>query len=114
MTDQITSLLQKISLYDKKSNHDISSNQSESENSKKLTMSNVDENYFHIKLRRLFGSTVESSFSHVEIELTKFFQDVQTFLDWVVEQKGLDVLKSNKQANKKTPILFTNHKACMD
>ena len=89
MTDQGTSLLQKLSLYEGYSNPNVSSNQSESQNSKKLTVSTVDEDYFHIKLRRLFGSSVESSFRNMEIELNKFFEDVKKFLDWLLEQKGI-------------------------
>ena len=96
MTDQVTSLLQKLSLYEGYSNPNVSSNQSESQNSKKLTVSNVDEDYFHIKLRRLFGSSVESSFRNVEIELNKFFEDVKKFLDWLLEQKGIAEKKSKE------------------
>ena len=51
MTEKITSLLEKLSLYEGYSNSSASSNQTESQNSKKMTLSTVDEDYFHIKLR---------------------------------------------------------------
>ena len=95
MTETIKPLLEKLSLYEGLSNSNISSNQTESENSKKMTLSTVDEDYFHIKLRRLFGSSVESSFRNVEIKLDNFFQDAKKFLGWVVKQKGIDEKKSN-------------------
>ena len=95
MTEKITSLLEKLSLYEGYSNSSASSNQTESQNSKKMTLSTVDEDYFHIKLRRLFGSSVESSFRNVEIKLDNFFQDAKKFLGWVVKQKGIDEKKSN-------------------
>ena len=95
MTEKITSLLEKLSLYEGYSNSSASSNQTESQNSKKMTLSTVDEDYFHIKLRRLFGSSVESSFRNVEIKLDNFFQDAKNFLGWVVKQKGIDEKKSN-------------------
>lgn len=89
MTDQISSLLSKVSAYEESSNSNTSSNKTESKNSKKLTETKVDEDYFHIKLRKLFHSSVESSFKKMEIYLKDFFQDAQKFLDWVVEQKGI-------------------------
>ena len=48
MTDQISSLLQQVSIYNEFSNPSStsSSNQTESQNSKKLKESNVDENIF--------------------------------------------------------------------
>jgi hypothetical protein len=95
MTETIKPLLEKLSLYEGYSNSNVSSNQTESENSKKMTLSTVDEDYFHIKLRRLFKSPVENSFRNVEIKLDHFFQDVKIFLGWVVEQKGIDKKKSN-------------------
>ena len=95
MTETIKPLLEKLSLYEGYSNSNISSNQTESENSKKMTLSTVDEDYFHIKLRRLFKSPVENSFRNVEIKLINFFDDVKIFLGWVVEQKGIDEKKSN-------------------
>ena len=106
MTEQITSLLQKLSLYEGYSNsNSTSSNKSESQNSKKLTESTVDEDYFHIKLRRLFRSSVESSFRNVEIEINKFFQDAKIFLDWVVEQKGVAEKKSKEMMEEITDKL---------
>ena len=95
MTETIKPLLEKLSLYEGYSNSNVSSNQTESENSKKMTLSTVDEDYFHIKLRRLFKSPVENSFRNVEIKLINFFEDVKIFFGWVVEQKGIDKKKSN-------------------
>ena len=100
MTETIKPLLEKLSLYEGLSNSNISSNQTESENSKKMTLSTVDEDYFHIKLRRLFGSSVGSSFRNVEIKLDNFFEDVKIFLGWVEEQKGIDKKKSNDMIKK--------------
>ena len=100
MTETIKPLLEKLSLYEGLSNSNISSNQTESENSKKMTLSTVDEDYFHVKLRRLFKSPVENSFRNVEIKLDHFFQDVKIFLGWVVEQKGIDKKKSNDMIKK--------------
>ena len=100
MTEKITSLLEKLSLYEGYSNSSASSNQTESQNSKKMTLSTVDEDYFHIKLRRLFKSPVENSFRNVEIKLINFFEDVKIFLVWVVEQKGIDKKKSNDMIKK--------------
>ena len=100
MTEKITSLLEKLSLYEGYSNSSASSNQTESQNSKKMTLSTVDEDYFHIKLRRLFKSPVENSFRNVEIKLINFFEDVKIFLGWVVEQKGIDKKKSNDMIKK--------------
>ena len=100
MTETIKPLLEKLSLYEGLSNSNISSNQTESENSKKMTLSTVDEDYFHIKLRRLFKSPVENSFRNVEIKLNNFFEDVKIFLGWVVEQKGIDKKKSNDMIKK--------------
>ena len=95
MTETIKPLLEKLSLYEGLSNSNVSSNHTESENSKKMTLSTVDEDYFHIKLRRLFKSPVENSFRNVEIKLINFFDDVKIFLGWVLEQKGIDKKKSN-------------------
>ncbi len=100
MTETIKPLLEKLSLYEGYSNSNVSSNHTESENSKKMTLSTVDEDYFHIKLRRLFKSPVENSFRNVEIKLAHFFQDVKIFLGWVVEQKGIDKKKSNDMIKK--------------
>ena len=100
MTETIKPLLEKLSLYEGYSNSNVSSNQTESQNSKKMTLSTVDEDYFHIKLRRLFKSPVENSFRNVEIKLEYFFQDVKIFLGWVVEQKGIDKKKSNDMIKK--------------
>ena len=100
MTEKITSLLEKLSLYEGYSNSSASSNQTESQNSKKMTLSTVDEDYFHVKLRRLFKSPVENSFRNVEIKLINFFDDVKIFLGWVVEQKGIDKKKSNDMIKK--------------
>ena len=100
MTEQISSLLRKVSLYEEPSNpSSTSSNQSESQNSKKLKQSTVDENYFHIKLRRLFNSPLESSFRNVEIDLNVFLQDVKQFLDWVKKQKQISEEESKKKMN---------------
>ena len=100
MTEKITSLLEKLSLYEGYSNSSASSNQTESQNSKKMTLSTVDEDYFNIKLRRLFKSPVENSFRNVEIKLYNFFVDVKIFLGWVLEQKGIDKKKSNDMIKK--------------
>lgn len=100
MTETIKPLLEKLSLYEGLSNSNVSSNHTESENSKKMTLSTVDEDYFHIKLRRLFKSPVENSFRNVEIKLINFFEDVKIFLGWVVEQKGIDKKKSNDMIKK--------------
>ena len=95
MTETIKPLLEKLSLYEGYSNSNASSNQTGTQNSKKMTLSTVDEDYFHINLRRLFGSSVENSFRNVEIKLYNFFEDVKIFLGWVLEQKGIDKKKSN-------------------
>ena len=100
MTETIKPLLEKLSLYEGLSNSNVSSNHTESENSKKMTLSTVDEDYFHVKLRRLFKSPVENSFRNVEIKLINFFDDVKIFLGWVVEQKGIDKKKSNDMIKK--------------
>ena len=46
MTETIKPLLEKLSLYEGYSNSSASSNQTESQNSKKMTLSTVDEDYF--------------------------------------------------------------------
>jgi hypothetical protein len=98
-TDKISSLLHNISLYEELKSYTSSSNQSESQNSKKLNESTVDEKYFHIKLMKLLGITKESSFSNVKIELKSFFNDIEKFLDWVKKEKGINENKALEMIN---------------
>ena len=108
-TDKISSLLHNISLYEELKSYTSSSNQSESQNSKKLNESTVDEKYFHIKLMKLLGITKESSFSNVKIELKSFFNDIEKFLDWVKKEKGINENKALEMINE-IKILLNNNK----
>lgn len=97
MSNQITSLLQKLSIYNEPSNaSSTSSNLNESKNSPKLKESNVNENYFHLKIRRLLNSSVEDSFRNVKIVIKSFFEDVKIFLKWVKEKNGISQKESEE------------------
>ena len=88
-TDDIATLLGKISTYQENQFLSSSSNNSESQNSNELKVSTVDEKYFHLKLKKLLCLPTESSFSNVNISLNVFFKDVERFLNWVISKKGI-------------------------
>ena len=88
-TDDIATLLGKISTYQENQFLSSSSNNSESQNSNKIKGSTIDEKYFHLKLKKLLCLPTESSFSNVNISLNVFFKDVERFLNWVISKKGI-------------------------
>ena len=89
-TDDIATLLAKISTYQENQFLSSSSNNSESQNSNKIKGSTIDEKYFHLKLKKLLCLPTESSFSNVNISLNVFFKDVERFLNWVISEKGIN------------------------
>ena len=89
-TDDIATLLGKISTYQENQFLSSSSNNSESQNSNKIKGSTIDEKYFHLKLKKLLCLPTESSFSNVNISLNVFFKDVERFLNWVISKKGIN------------------------
>jgi len=89
-TDDIATLLAKISTYQENQFLSSSSNNSESQNSNKIKGSTIDEKYFHLKLKKLLCLPTESSFSNVNISLNVFFKDVERFLNWVISKKGIN------------------------
>ena len=88
-TDDIATLLAKISTYQENQFLSSSSNNSEPQNSNKIKGSTIDEKYFHLKLKKLLCLPTESSFSNVNISLNVFFKDVERFLNWVISKKGI-------------------------
>jgi hypothetical protein len=88
-TDDIATLLAKISTYQENQFLSSSSNNSESQNSNKIKGSTIDEKYFHLKLKKLLCLPTESSFTNVNISLNVFFKDVERFLNWVISKKGI-------------------------
>ena len=88
-TDDIATLLGKISTYQENQFLSSSSNNSESQNSNELKGSTVDEKYFHLELKKLLHLPTESSFSNINISLNVFFKDVERFLNWVISKKGI-------------------------
>ena len=89
-TDDIATLLAKISTYQENQFLSSSSNNSESQNSNKIKGSTIDEKYFHLKLKKLLCLPTESSFTNVNISLNVFFKDVERFLNWVISKKGIN------------------------
>ena len=88
-TDDIATLLGKISTYQENQFLSSSSNNSESQNSNELKGSTVGEKYFHLELNKLLHLPTESSFSNINISLNIFFKDVERFLNWVISKKGI-------------------------
>ena len=89
-TDDIATLLAKISTYQENQFLSSSSNNSESQNSNKIKGSTIDEKYFFLKLKKLLCLPTESSFTNVNISLNVFFKDVERFLNWVISKKGIN------------------------
>ena len=88
-TDDIATLLAKISTYQENQFLSSSSNNRESQNSNELKGSTVGEKYFHLELKKLLHLPTESSFSNINISLNVFFKDVERFLNWVISKKGI-------------------------
>ena len=88
-TDNISTLLEKISTYKENEFLSSSSNNSDSQNSNKLKGTAVEEKNFHLELKNLLHLPKESSFSNINISLNVFFKDVERFLNWVISKKGI-------------------------
>ena len=106
----ISNLLRQMTIYpeesqnspsDKTSSETSSSQNNSSQNEKKknkiqLKESNVNEKYFHPKLKRLLNVPDNFSFANVEIEISKFIQDIEEFLT-IKTQKNKNDEKAVKQ-----------------
>ena len=97
--DKISTLLAQTSSCpknadDNKKNN--TSNNSDSQNTKKLKESTIDEKYFYLKLKKLLSVPKEFSFSNVNIILDDFLKDIQSFLKWVINKKGITEEKASE------------------
>ena len=104
--DSITQLLCDINLYHvdtpQTSSPQVSSNQTsssqneksdkESKNKKKEDL--ADEKYFHFKLKYLLNVADNLSFSNVEIEISSFLKDIESYIDEETQKNKLDEKKA--------------------
>ena len=104
--DSITQLLCDINLYHvdtpQISSPQVSSNQTsssqneksdkESKNKKKEDL--ADEKYFHFKLKYLLNVADNLSFSNVEIEISSFLKDIESYIDEETQKNKLDEKKA--------------------
>ena len=104
--DSITQLLCDINLYHvdtpQTSSPQVSSNQTsssqneksdkESKNKKKEDL--ADEKYFHFKLKYLLNVADNLPFSNVEIEISSFLKDIESYIDEETQKNKLDEKKA--------------------